>query len=96
MNELLKPCEETIYNDEVIKRGGLIRVKCKGWTEVRNGIVTYIDAHTLKILSLTTGTACSYIKIPVADIALWEIKYSTDLETIYEIDTAEAADEPAP
>lgn len=86
MDELLTVCDEIIFNTEIFKRGGFLRVKAKGWDEPRNGLVTFVSKDVLKALFFTgASTAATYIKITAADVnaGLWEMSYSNDLEEIY-------------
>lgn len=99
MNELLTTCDEIVFNDELLKRGGFLRAKAKGWDEARNGLVTFVGKDMIKALFFTgASTAATYIKITAADVnnGLWELSYSNDLEEIYhgEINSEEAPAEP--
>lgn len=100
MTELLSTCEDIVFNTSVIKHGGFLRAKAKGWDEAKNGLVTFVSKEVLKALIFTgAGTAASYLKIMASDVnaGLWEVSYSNDFEEVYmsgAINTEEADSEP--
>ena len=99
MNELLTTCDEIVFNDELLKRGGFLRAKAKGWDSARNGLVTFVAKDMIKALFFAgAGTSTRYFTITAADVnnGLWELSYSSDLEEIYhgEIDTEATDAEP--
>ena len=99
LNELLTIEDSLVFNDELLKRGGFLRAKAKGWDEARNGLVTFVAKDIIKALFFTgASTAATYIKITAADVnaGFWSLSYSNDLEEIYhgEIDTEATDAEP--
>lgn len=83
---LVKQESNPVYDLTLITRGTCVRVTKRGDTTARNGIVT--EAKKGKITILYTNkqdTAVTYLDIPVSEVVagLWEIRYTTDFETVY-------------
>ena len=85
MTELLTVDDSLIFNTEIIKRGGVCRIKGASWENYQNGLITRADKTQLTILVLSdAGNALNYIHLKASDVANWKILYSFDLETIYD------------
>ena len=80
--DLLKTAETTAFNTDVIQIGGFLRCKAVGWEDYKNCLVTSIKPDVLIAMTLTPPHTVTYIKIPVADISVWDLYYSSDFEEI--------------
>ena len=88
MAELITRGEHAEFAQDVIKRRGFIRAKYKTWDEPRNGLVTFASKSFLRVLFQTgINIATSYytIKISEVEAGLWQITYTPDLVTFYQI-----------
>lgn len=86
MNELLTTGELTIFNPEIVKRHALIRAKYHTWRDFRNGLVTFADKTTLRVLFQTgVNASTSYFKIKASEVnaGLWQLVLTNDFETFY-------------
>ena len=100
MAELITRGERAEFVSDLIKKRGFIRAKYWSWTEPRNGLITFASKSFLRVLFQTgINIATSYytIKISEVEAALWEITYTPDLVTFYQIgnENPDGGDEPA-
>ena len=87
MTELMTLDDSVIFNLNIIKRGGVCRLKASSWENYQNGLITRADKTQLTILVLSDANAAiNYVHLKAADVANWQIVYSSDLETIYDSD----------
>lgn len=100
MEELLTLNDEIVFNTELIKRGGFLRAKAKGWDSARNSLVSFVTKEQIKALMFTgVNTGGTYLKITSAEVnaGLWELTYSNDLQEVWTngtVDTEETKTEP--
>lgn len=94
MSELITRGEQIQFAD-VIEKRGFIRAKYHTWDEPRNGLVAFASKNLLRVLFQTgVNIATSYytIKIAEVDAGLWQITYTPDLATFYEINNTDSED----
>jgi hypothetical protein len=78
---------DKVFNQEVIKKGDLIRAKYSGWSGWMNGIVCEVQPDKITVVFLQNiGNAMNYYRIYAneVDSGLWEILWTTDLMTIHD------------
>lgn len=86
MNELVTTGESVEFSSELIKRRGFLRAKYWSWDEFRNGLVTFADKKSLRVLFQTgVNASTSYYTVKVSEVAagLWDLIYSNDMQTFY-------------
>ena len=88
MNEILTTGEQVEFLPEIIKRRGFLRAKYWSWDDFRNGLVTFADKTTLRVLFQTgVNASTSYFKITASEVnaGLWQLIYSSDMENFYRV-----------
>ena len=86
MNELVTTGESVEFSSELIKRRGFLRGKFWCWDDWRNGLVTFADKKSLRVLFQTgVNASTSYYVVKAAEVAdgLWELIYTNDFQLIY-------------
>ena len=93
---LIKSATHQEFDFSQIRRGDCIRVRRAGDTTARNGFVTEVTAHKLRVLYCNTqNNASSYLDITAADasIGVWEIYWTRDFQTVnYEFNAPQPGD----
>ena len=82
---LIKDTVNTVFDEASVHKGDLIRAKHETWDEPRNGIITAVSDKKLTVLFLPgLGNVTNYFTILASEVAAgkWEIKWTTDMETI--------------
>lgn len=90
MNELVTTGESVEFSSELIKRRGFLRAKYWSWNDWRNGLVTFADKKSLRVLFQTgVNASTSYYTVKITEVAagLWDLIYSNDMETFYRVDS---------
>ena len=90
MNELVTTGESLEFLPELIKRRGFLRAKYWSWDDWRNGLVTFADKKSLRVLFQTgVNASTSYYTVKITEVAagLWDLIYSNDMETFYRADS---------
>lgn len=90
MNELVTTGESAEFSPELIKRRGFLRAKYWSWENFRNGLVTFADKKSLRVLFQTgVNVSTSYYTVKVAEVeaGLWDLIYSNDMATFYRVDS---------
>lgn len=90
---LIKSTTETIFDQQYVHKGDLIRAKRKGWVSAMNGIITAVTNDELTILTLSNiGDVKNYVVINANDAEEWYMRWSTDIKTIYTYGTPDDGD----
>ena len=95
MSDLLVTSESNGFNTSVVKQGALIRATHCTWQAARNGIVAYAKKDFCRVLFLhSVNTAASYFTIKASEVAdgQWTIMLTNDMEDVYLLRHASAAD----
>ena len=90
MNELVTTGGSVEFSSELIKRRGFLRGKFWSWDDWRNGLVTFADKKSLRVLFQTgVNASTSYYTVKVAEVeaGLWDLIYSNDMQTFYRVDS---------
>ena len=90
MNELVTTGESVEFSSELIKRRGFLRAKYWSWNDWRNGLVTFADKKSLRVLFQTgVNASTSYYTVKITEVVagLWDLIYSNDMETFYRVDS---------
>lgn len=90
MNELVTTGESVEFSSELIKRRGFLRGKFWCWDDWRNGLVTFADKKSLRVLFQTgVNASTSYYTVKITEVVagLWDLIYSNDMETFYRVDS---------
>lgn len=69
----------------LIKKGDVIRARYHKWTEAHNGIVAAVTETEIKVLYIPDiGNVTNYFSLTAAEIdgGLWEVSWSSDLQTV--------------
>lgn len=84
MNEILNDKDKITFNTEIVKRGGVVRLKVGNRAEAVNGLIICAGEDALTVLILDEkNAAVRYEKIKAGEAADWDMIYSFDMETIY-------------
>ena len=93
---LIKNATHQEFDLSQIQRGDCIRIRRAGDTTAKNGFVTEVTAHKLRVLYCNTqNNASSYLDITAADasIGVWEIYWTRDFQTVnYECNAPQTGD----
>lgn len=84
---LVKEQEYPAFDETAIAKRDLVRARYHTWDEPRNGIVVTVTPTLLQVLFLPAvhQAACYYdIKAQEIKDGKWSVKYTRDLEIIYE------------
>lgn len=82
---LIKESSINAFDTEAVHKGDFVRAQYHTWPEPRNGLLTSISKERLVVLFLPgLGNVSNYFPIKASEVAngLWEIRWSSDLETI--------------
>ena len=85
MNELVSTSEKIIFNTQIIKRFGFLRVTCASWDEPKNCLVFRVTEDMITAITLGENAAIQYLRIKPDD-SEYKLIYSSDLEAIYGAD----------
>ena len=93
---LIKNATHQEFDLSQIQRGDCIRIRRAGDTTAKNGFVTEVTAHKLRVLYCNAqNNASSYLDITAADasIGVWEIYWTRDFQTVnYEFNAPQTGD----
>ena len=84
--DLIIKGENSTFNPEIVKRGGLIRAQHVTWCEPRNGLITLVGRDYARVLFLTgVNAAASYFTIRASEVAAgqWTILLTNDMIDAY-------------
>ncbi|MCD8011647.1 MAG: DUF5026 domain-containing protein [Lachnospiraceae bacterium] len=84
---LLKESTNTLFDTDAIQKGAMIYAKHECWDEAKSGIVSAVKSDGIRVLyHPNIANVTAFFNIFADDVANgeWQIRWSEDLETIYQ------------